>query len=71
MMNYRTEAGVSHKGPYVNLQTPLLPGARRIQDKISGPAVRSETRGLAVNLDVPSIQCSVNMTEIYDRVLLS
>jgi len=36
-----------------------------------GPWARSEVRGLAGKLALPSIQCSVNMSEIYERIRLS
>jgi Uma2 family endonuclease len=36
-----------------------------------GPWGRSETRGLTGRLDLSSIQCSLDMTAIYERVLLS
>src|SRR5688572_9772274 len=35
-----------------------------------GPWGRSEVRGLTGKLSLPSIPCSVNMTEIYERVVL-
>ena len=36
-----------------------------------GPWARVDIRGLTAKLDLPSILCSIPMTEIYDRISLS
>jgi Uma2 family endonuclease len=35
----------------------------------TGPWLRSEIRGLKSRLDLPSIQCAVDMAEIYERIV--
>ena len=45
------------------------PRIERYVRQPEGPWARSEVRGLEATLDLPSIQCSVPMAEIYDRVL--